>query len=79
MKNRRFIPLIVYLVVLIAIFTWAKELLNKEVNQIPYSEIVELFQQEQVRSFVVEDDLIELNLYTPYNGETTLVAALAEP
>ena len=43
MKNRRFIPLIVYLVVLIAIFTWAKELLNKEVNQIPYSEIVELF------------------------------------
>ena len=79
MKNRRFIPLIVYLVVLIAIFTWAKELLNKEVNQIPYSEIVELFQQEQVRSFVVEDDLIELNLYTPYNGETTLVASLAEP
>ncbi len=79
MKNRRFIPLIVYLVVLIAIFTWAKELLNKEVNQIPYSEIVELFQQEQVRSFVVEDDLIELNLYTPYNGETTLVAALADP
>lgn len=79
MKNRRFIPLIVYLVVLIAIFTWAKELLNKEVNQIPYSEIVELFQQEQVRSFVVEDDLIELNLYTPYNGETTLVAVLAEP
>ena len=79
MKNRRFIPLIVYLVVLVAIFTWAKELLNKEVNQIPYSEIVELFQQEQVRSFVVEDDLIELNLYTPYNGETTLVAALADP
>ena len=79
MKNRRFIPLIVYLVVLIAIFTWAKGLLNKEVNQIPYSEIVELFQQEQVRSFVVEDDLIELNLYTPYNGETTLVAVLAEP
>lgn len=79
MKNRRFIPLLVYLVILIAIFTWAKDLLDKEVNQIPYSEIVELFQQEQVRSFVVEDDLIELNLYTPYNGETTLVAALAEP
>ncbi len=79
MKNRRFIPLLVYLVILIAIFTWAKDLLDKEVNQIPYSEIVELLQQEQVRSFVVEDDLIELNLYTPYNGETTLVAALAEP
>lgn len=79
MKNRRFIPLLVYLVILIAIFTWAKDLLDKEVNQIPYSEIVELFHQEQVQSFVVEDDLIELNLYTPYNGETTLVAALADP
>ena len=45
MKNRRFIPLIIYLFVLVAVFTWARELFQKDVNQIPYSQVVELFQQ----------------------------------
>ena len=79
MKNRRFIPLIIYLFVLVAVFTWARELFQKDVNQIPYSQVVELFQQEQVRNFVVEDEVITMNLYAPYNGETTISAALANP
>ena len=79
MKNRRFIPLIIYLCVLVAVFTWARELFRTDVNQIPYSQVVELFQQEQVRNFVVEDEVITMNLYAPYNGETTISAALANP
>ena len=79
MKNRRFIPLVVYLLVLVAVFTWARELFQKDVNQIPYSQVVELIRQEQVRNFVVEDEVITMNLYTPYQGETTISAALAEP
>ena len=79
MKNRRFIPLIIYLCVLVAVFTWARELFRTDVNQIPYSQVVELFRQEQVRNFVVEDEVITMNLYAPYNGETTISAALANP
>lgn len=78
MKNRRFIPLILYVVILIAAFSWLGEMFRTDVNQIPYSEVVELFRQEQVKSFVVEDDVISLELHTPYNGETTITSTLAD-
>ena len=44
-----------------------------------YSEIVEQFQQENVRGFVVDGDKIYLELHQPYQGETSLVASLADP
>ena len=78
MKNRRFIPLILYVVILIAAFSWLGEMFRTDVNQIPYSEVVELFRQEQVKRFVVEDDVISLELHTPYNGETTITSTLAD-
>ena len=54
MKNRnRFIPLIIYLVLLVVIFSWANNLFGGNQNQIPYSQVTELFRQEQVREFVV--------------------------
>ncbi len=79
MKYRRFIPLIIYLAVLAVIFLMANDLFTQSLSQIPYSQIVELFQEEQVRSFVVEDQTITLYLYDS-SGETVSVsAALADP
>ena len=78
MKNRRFIPLIVYLLGLVLIFSWVSGLFQRDVNQIPYSEVVQLLEQKQVRSFVVEDGVITLNLYNPYQGQTTIAAAMAD-
>ena len=80
MKNRnRFIPLIIYLVLLVVIFSWANNLFGGNQNQIPYSQVTELFRQEQVRKFVVEDQNITLYLRSPYNGETTVTTSLADP
>ena len=79
MKNRRLIPLIVYLVALLLIFSWANNLFGEGLADIPYSQVMELFRKEQVRQFVVEDQTITLYLYNPYRGETTLKAALADP
>ena len=78
MKNRRFIPMIVYLVLLIAVFSWASGLFTKSQDQVPYSEVLKLFQNQQVRSFEVEDNVITMNLYTPYGGQTTVTAILAD-
>ena len=78
MKNRRLIPLVLYLLVLIAAFTWLSDLFQTDVNQIPYSEVVELFRQEQVKNFVVDGNVITMNLYTPLNGETTITSTLAD-
>ena len=79
MRKRNFIPLIVYLVVLIAVFSWAGDLFGNNVSQIPYSRVVDLFQKEQVRAFEVREQVITMELHNPYNGETTVSAYLASP
>ena len=60
MKNRRFIPLIVYLILLVVVFSWANDLFSESMNQLPYSTVVELFRQEKVKSFEVEDGVITM-------------------
>ena len=79
MKNRRFIPLIVYLVILVAVFSWAGDLFGENLNQIPYSHVVELFRAEQVKSFEVQEQVITMNLHAPYDGEMKISAYLASP
>ena len=79
MKNRRVLPLLVYFLVLMAAFSWLGDLFTEEANQLPYSEVVELFREENVKSFVVEDGIITMQLHNPVEGETTLRALLADP
>ena len=78
MKNRKIIPMIVYLVLLIAVFSWAGGLFTQSQDQIPYSDVLGLFQNQQVKSFVVDDDVITMDLYEPYAGQTTVTATLAD-
>ena len=78
MRKRNLIPLIVYLVVLVAVFSWAGDLFGDSPSQIPYSQVVELFHEEQVRSFEVQEDTIVLQLHTPLtSGESRVSAYLA--
>ena len=81
MKNRRTIPLILYLALLVLIFTWAGGLFDQSQDQIPYSEVLKLFRQEQVKSFIIDEDdhVISLNLNAPYGGQTSVTATLADP
>ena len=78
MKNRRIIPMIAYLVLLIAVFSWASGLFTQSQDQIPYSDVLKLFRSQQVKSFVVDDDVITMDLYEPYAGQTTVTATLAD-
>jgi len=79
LKKARFIPVILYVVLLIAAFSWVGDLFADNMNQIPYSRVVELFRTEQVRAFEVQENVITMELHTPYNGETTVSAYLASP
>ena len=78
MKNRRFISLILYIIMLVSVFSWAGGFLDSSLNPVTYSQVVELFQAEQVKSFVVREDTISLELYAPFEGETVLEAPLAD-
>ena len=79
MKRTRWIPLIVYAALLVAFLGWISNLFTTSQDTLPYSKVVELFNKEQVRQFVVQDRTITMQLNKPYNGQTTITAPLADP
>ena len=79
MNNRKFFPLLMYMAVLVLVLSWASGLLSQNRNAVPYSRVLSLFEQEQVRSFVVEGDTLTLYLNSPYEGKTTLSTTLGDP
>ena len=79
MKRTRWIPLIVYAALLVAFLGWISNLFTTSQDTLPYSRVVELFNKEQVRQFVVQDQTITMQLNKPYNGQTTITAPLADP
>ena len=78
-KQGRSIAPFIYLLVLLAVFSWALNAFGQKTNTIPYSQLVELFQNEQVSQFLVEGNSITLVLHTPINGKNTITSGLADP
>ena len=79
MKNRKTTLVIVYVVILVVAFSWMWRLLGGMTEDIPYSQVVALFEQKQVKSFVVQGNTLEMQLHTPYNGDEELLVDLADP
>ena len=79
MKNRRIITVILYIAVLALAFSWMLGIFGFGSNGLTYSQVVDQFQLENVRSFVVDGQRIYLNLHDPYLGDKELVAQLADP
>ncbi len=79
MKNRKIITVVIYAAILALTFSWILGLFGGGNDNVPYSQIIALFNQSQVKSFVVEGDQIQLNLHAPYNGKTKLTTQLADP
>ncbi len=78
MKMRKYLPFVVYVVVLFLIFGWISGAFGMGRDNLAYSEIVELFKNEQVRRFTVQGDKIQLELHEPYNGDKKLVCTLGD-
>ena len=79
MKKRKIISIIIYAAVLILGFSWMMGAFDGGKDNLTYSQIVALFKQERVRSFVVEDNVIYLNLHSEYNGKLSVKAPIADP
>ena len=78
MKTRKFLPFVVYIVVLFLLFSWISGAFGMGRDNLAYSQIVELFKNEQVKSFTVQGDKIQLELHEPYKGEKKLVCSLGD-
>ena len=79
MKNRMKLSVVVYAVVMLLLLSWMLGVFQPKSDNLAYSQIVELFQKEQVKSFQVNDHTITLYLHEPYDGKTTLRSSLADP
>ena len=79
MKNRKIITVVLYVAILVLVLSWMLGLFRSDSDAVPYSQVVALFQQEQVKSFVVDGQYIRLNLHTPYEESSVLVTKIADP
>ncbi len=73
MKNNRLIPFLIYICLLLVLFTWITDSFGLGTDDLTYAQIVELFQSEQVASFVVQGDQIQLTLHTTTEGEADIL------
>ena len=71
--------MIAYLLLLFAVFSWAGNLFSESLSQIPYSQVLDLFRQEQVKAFEIQDEMITMELYGSLDGENVVQAKLAYP
>ena len=79
MKQRKSIPFFIYLFGMILLVSMVMGLFGGAAEDLSYSKIVELFENEQVKSFVVTEDSIYLELHQPLDDRTELRERLANP
>lgn len=79
MKKNRVFTIIIYVAALVLAFSWMLGLFGGKGEDLSYSQVIKLFNNEQVKSFVVKEDTIYLTLHSEYKGETALTAPIADP
>ena len=79
MRNRKLMPVLVYIVLLVLLMSWITGGFGMGETKLKYTEITELFAAEQVKSFAIQGSKIELTLHTPYEGESVILCSLGDP
>jgi len=77
-KKIKIFPVILYIAILVFAFSWIMQLFIGN-DDLTYSEVISLFENKQVSSFEVKDNVIYMKLNTPYEGEPSVKAPLADP
>ena len=78
MKNRKPFVILLYIAILALVFSWVLGLFNFG-DDLTESQLMELFRKEQIKSFVVEDGEITLQLRESFKGKTKVSTELANP
>ena len=78
MKKRNLFNFLFYLSILVFVFWLIFAIFGGRGNEIAYSEVIRLLEDQQVKSFVVEDGQIHMQLHSAYNGKTSLTSGIAD-
>ena len=79
MKNRKLIPLLVYVVALTLLLSWASGGFRMNQVNLSHTQIVDLFRAESVKSFTIQGSTIELTLHGTYDGKEKIQCTLGDP
>ena len=78
-KQPKYVIAILYALVLVVVFAAVSRLAKLPQGEpLPYSQVVKLFEDEQVKSFVIKDDIITMQLHRPYHDQTQVRAELVD-
>ncbi len=78
MKNSKILTVVLYVLLLVMAFSLLTGIFGTDDNEIPYSQVVSLLENEQVRSFTVQGQTILLELHRPYEGQLLVTTELAD-
>ena len=73
-RIRSVIPMLILLVLIFFLGSWLLRFLQPQ--GLPYSQVLEQFQEENVSSFTVKDGVLEMPLHEPLNGAYDAIAYL---
>ena len=73
-RIRSVIPMLILLVLIFFLGSWLLRFLQPQ--GLPYSQVLEQFQEENVSSFTVKDGVLEMTLHEPLNGAYDAIAYL---
>ena len=73
-RTRSIVPIVILLVLLFFLGSWIFRAWNPQ--GLPYSQVLEQFQKENVSSFTVKDGKLEMTLREPLDGRYEAIAYL---
>ncbi len=79
MKKPRFFSIVLYIILLVMLFSFISTIFGGVKDDLTYSEMLTLFHNQNVKSFVVEENTIYLVLHEEHEGKTKLSCDLADP
>ena len=79
MKKRNFTSVILYVLILAMVFSLLFSLFGGGPDELKYSELIALFENQQVKSFSLAGENMHITLHTPYNGKLELRTIVADP
>ena len=78
MKRINLINILLYALILVMAFGIIWMIFGRLTDKVPYSQVLELFEEEQVKSFVVKGDLLTMELHEAFQNKEKLHVKLAD-
>ena len=78
MKNRKLISIFLYIAILSLAFSWLIQAFGIGQNDLSYSQVVQLLESGNVKTFYVHDGQVHMELYEALDGKTEVSAEMGD-